>query len=148
MPAGINHFRVGEAILLGRSTTDQSVIPNAYQNAFLIRGEIIECNQKPSVPIGIRGQDAFGHIPQFEDKGIRQRAIIALGCQDVVSVEGLIPSDPHIDILGETSDHLIVDITEAEHGYKVGDIMEFSPKYSALLAVATSEYVIKDILAS
>ena len=144
MPKGINHFRIGEGILLGRSTTDRSVLPNTYQDAFLIRAEVIECNQKPSVPIGTRGLDAFGDVPEFEDKGIRQRAIVAIGRQDVVKTEGLLPFDRQVTILGATSDHLIVDITSSKRQYKIGDTMKFYPDYTSLLAAATSEYVAKE----
>ncbi len=144
MPPGINHFRVGEAILRGRSTTDQFVIPGTYQDTFMIRGEIIECNRKPSVPIGERGQDAFGYIPEFEDLGIRRRAIVALGCQDIVSFRSLSPLDRQINILGATSDHLILDLTGAQRTYRTGDTLEFYPDYRSLLAAATSEYVSKE----
>jgi len=146
MPAGINHFRIGEAILLGRSITDRFFIPDTYQDTFIIRGEIIECNRKPSVPIGNRGQDAFGNVPEFEDRGMRRRAILGLGFQDVVGTNGLTPLDKQLSILGATSDHLIVDITDAEHVYKIGDTMEFYPNYTSLLAAATSEYVAKEFI--
>lgn len=146
MPQGINHFRVGEAILLGKSTTDRFFIPAAYQDAFIIRGEIIECNRKPSVPVGQRGLDGFGNIPEFEDKGSRQRVILALGLQDITNVEGLTPFDTQSKILGTTSDHLIVDITDTEHVYHIGDTMEFFVDYLSLLTAATSEYISKELV--
>jgi predicted amino acid racemase len=55
----------------------------------------------------------------------------------------LTPCDENIHILGGTSDHLIVDITEAERRYAVGDTIIFYPSYTSLLAAATSEYVEK-----
>lgn len=146
VPKGINHFRVGEGILLGRSTTDNFFIPGTVQDIFHIRGEIIECNEKPSVPFGPRGQDAFGNTPEFEDRGLRRRAIVGLGCQDIVRTNGLIPCDPHLRILGVTSDHLLVDVTDAEYAYTVGDTLEFSPDYASLLAAATSEYIYKEFI--
>jgi predicted amino acid racemase len=146
MPVGINHFRVGEGILLGRSTTDQLSIPDTYQDTFIIRAEIIECNWKPSVPIGQRGLDGFGNLPEFEDRGIRQRAIVGLGNQDVMNVKCLTPFDKQVSILGATSDHLIVDITDAEQEYRTGDIMEFYPNYGCMLTAAMSEYVSKEFI--
>jgi predicted amino acid racemase len=145
MPRGINHFRIGEAILLGRSTTDSFFIPDTYQDAFIIRGEIVECNRKPSVPVGQRGCDALGNIPKFENNGIRQRAILALGYQDV-SLDRLIPLDNQLKILGVTSDHLIIDITNTEQVYQVGDTVEFYLNYASLLTAATSEYVFKEFV--
>lgn len=142
MPTGINHFRIGEAILLGRNPIDRSVIPGACQDTFVLQGEIIECQRKPSVPLGQIGQDAFGHTPQFEDKGIRLRAIVALGRQDV-DLHGLTPLDPTLKILGASSDHLLVDITEAQGKYEVGQNIGFFPNYASLLAASTSRYVKK-----
>ncbi len=140
MPTGINHFRIGEAILLGRNPADRSPLPGTFQDTFILRGEIIECQWKPSVPLGQIGQDAFGHLPVFEDRGIRLRAILALGRQDIV-VNGLTPCDPEVQILGASSDHLIVDITDTQHSYKVGSTLSFFPNYAALLAASTSQYI-------
>lgn len=146
MPPGVNHFRVGEGILLGRSTTDRFLIPGTFQDTFRIRGEVIECNEKPSVPIGERGLDAFGNIPQFADRGLRRRVIVALGRQDVVRTDGLAPFDETLVMLGATSDHLLVDTTESPYPYRVGDTVEFSLDYTSLLAAATSEYVVKELV--
>ena len=81
--------------------------------------------------------DAFGNIPHFEDKGIRRRAIIALGRQDI-RVEGLIPMDTDISIFGASSDHLILDVTDSKKELKVGDIVHFKIDYGCLLAAMTS----------
>lgn len=144
MPKGINHLRIGEGILLGKNPIDRHPIPGTHQDAFRLRSEIIECNQKPSVPIGERGQDVFGNIPEFTDDGVRTRAIIALGCQDVVRPYSLVPADRRLTCIGATSDHLILDMTEAIPPYRVGDTLEFSLDYTSLLAAATSEYVHKE----
>jgi ornithine racemase len=144
MPEGINHFRIGEGILLGKSTSDRFLIPDTYQDAFTIRAEIIECNEKPSIPIGLRGCNAFGKIPEFDDNGIRKRAILALGNQDVVTATELSPCDQRITILGATSDHLLVDISETTRTYAIGDTIDFSLNYTTLLAAATSEYMHKE----
>ena len=145
MPGGINHFRVGETILLGTNPIDRSPFPGTYQDTFLIRGEIIECQQKPSVPIGIVGQDAFGKTPVFEDKGIRVRAILALGRQDV-HVDGLLPVDKTLKILGASSDHLIIDISDSQRNYQVGDSIDFFPNYACVLSASTSKYIKKVFL--
>ena len=146
MPAGINHFRVGEAILLGRSTTDHWVIPWTYRDAFIIRAEIVECNEKPSCPIGLQGYDAFDHLPYFVDQGLRRRVILALGRQDIAVAKDLHPLDPKVVIWGATSDYTIVDITQSERPYQVGMTMEFIPDYGGLLSAATSEYIEKVLI--
>ena len=50
--------------------------------------------------------------PVFDDKGDRLRAIANIGREDVV-VEGL-TRDPGVAVLGASSDHLVIDLTDAE----------------------------------
>lgn len=141
MPPAVNHVRIGEGILLGRETVNRSAWPGTHQDAFLLNAEIIELKEKPSVPIGETGEDAFGGKPQFVDRGERDRAILNIGREDVV-VEGMTPVAPEISILGASSDHLIVDVTEAEN-VRLGGELSFFMNYGALLAAMTSEYVEK-----
>ena len=145
MPAEINHFRIGEAIILGRNTIDRSPWPGTRQDTFRVVAEVIEVERKPSVPIGEICQDAFGEKPVFEDRGIRKRAICVIGRQDVV-VDGIIPIDKGITVLGGSSDHLIIDIEDAAEDIKVGDEVAFTPGYGALLALSTSPYVNKIVI--
>ena len=76
IPSRINHFRIGEGILLGRETLYREKFPDTYQDAFILSAEIIEKKLKPSVPIGEIGQDAFGNIPSVKDKGMMTRCIL------------------------------------------------------------------------
>ena len=142
MPAEINHFRIGEAIILGRNVLDRSPLPCTRQDGVRVVAEIIEIEHKPSIPIGPRGQDAFGNQVEFVDRGVRQRALLNLGRQDV-DIEGLTPQDDGIIILGGSSDHLVLDVSDAERKLKLGDEVGFYPSYSALLAASTSPYVEK-----
>lgn len=142
LPAQINHYRIGEAILLGRNVIDRSPWLGTRQDAFVAVGEIVELQRKPSMPLGLRGQDAFGQQEDFEDRGTRQRAILNLGRQDVVS-EGLTPLDAGAQVLGASSDHLVVDVEDVSRPLSVGSELAFYPSYSALLALSTSAYVFK-----
>ncbi|MCB2307918.1 alanine/ornithine racemase family PLP-dependent enzyme [Clostridium estertheticum] len=142
MPKDINQLRIGEAIVLGRETSFGKPVPNCYDDAFILSGEIVEIKSKPTVPTGTIGMDAFGHIPSFEDKGIRKRAIIALGRQDI-RVEGITPLDNDISIFGASSDHLILDVTDSKKQLIVGSIVEFKIDYGCLLKAMTSPYVEK-----
>ena len=145
MPAEINHLRIGEAIILGRNVLDRSPWLGTRQDTFRLFAEIIEVGRKPSVPIGERGQDAFGGTTDFEDRGIRKRAICTIGRQDVV-VDGIEPEDKGITVLGGSSDHLILDVEDAATDVKVGDELSFFPGYGALLAMSTSPYVAKVVV--
>ncbi|MDD3073800.1 MAG: alanine racemase, partial [Eubacteriales bacterium] len=138
----VTQLRLGESIVLGRETVDRQPIPGAHLDCFQIQAEIIEIRKKPSVPIGKIGQDAFGGTPVFEDRGIHLRAILALGRQDVV-VDGL-ETPEGIDILGASSDHLLLDVTKYPKSLAVGDVLTFTPGYGALLAAMTSAFVTKE----
>lgn len=145
MPEKINHLRLGEAIVLGTESAYGKNIDNTHQDIFQLVAEIIELKEKPSIPIGDIGMDAFGNTPSFEDEGIRKRAILAVGRQDIGSYD-IFPVDREMKILGASSDHLILDITDAKGDYKVGDEIRFNLRYGALLSLMTSEYVSKKII--
>jgi predicted amino acid racemase len=145
MPAEINHARIGEAILLGRETLHRRPWPGTHQDAFLLHAEVLELKEKPSAPVGERAEDAFGHLPAFEDHGAVDRAILNVGREDV-DVEGVAPVDARLKILGASSDYLIVDVTGAAGAIRVGDEVTLSLNYGALLAAMTSQYVEKRCL--
>lgn len=140
LPEGITNLRVGEAFLLGGETAYSQPLDGFYDDVFVLEAEIIELKEKQSVPIGETGVDAFGNKPVYEDRGIIKRAIIAVGRQDV-DPDNLHPIDSKIDILGASSDHLIMDMTKSDKEYKVGDIVQFKLAYSSLLRSTTSAYV-------
>lgn len=145
LPTGINNLRLGESLLLGRETAFGEGIEGMHNDIFLLKGQIVELKEKPSIPVGRIGMDAFGNTPSYEDRGIIKRAIIAMGRQDI-SPEGLIPLDKDIDILGASSDHTIIDMTKSKRDYKVGDVVEFLMDYGCLLRASTSEYVEKVVI--
>ena len=144
LPEGINNLRLGESIVLGRETAYGDYIDNTYNDVFTLEADIIELKHKPSVPLGQIGMDAFGKVPQFEDRGKRFRALLALGKQDVDHQE-LIPFDT-IKPIGSSSDHIIVDVSESINSYEVGDIMSFRLTYGSILSLMTSKYVTKDYI--
>lgn len=145
LPREINHFRIGEGIMLGRNPSDRSPWPGTRQDTFVAIAEVIEVERKPSIPVGPRGQDAFGGCETFVDRGLRQRAICNLGRQDV-AITGLKPVKSGIQVLGGSSDHLILDVDEMNPEPRVGDELAFYPSYAALLALATSPYVYKTVV--
>jgi predicted amino acid racemase len=135
----INHLRIGEAILLGCDPLTRKRIPNLHTDAFTLVAEVIELKTKPARPYGEIAEDAFGHVPVFEDKGRMKRAILALGEQDV-DVSGIKPRIA-VGILGASSDHLILDARDS--GLEVGAEVQFDINYGGLLRAMTSPYVEK-----
>ena len=142
IPKGINCLRLGESLLFGRERACYEYLPGMYRDAFVIEAEIIECKEKPSMPIGRIGADSYGRIPAFEDKGIRTRVICAMGKQDI-DAETMWPLDSGIEIIGASSDHLMVDVTESKHPYTVGEKIRFRLGYFSTMRAFTSKYVEK-----
>jgi len=142
MPAAIDSLRIGETILLGVDTLTREPTLGLHLDAFTLEAPVIECLTKPSLPSGIGAQDAYGRRPTFDDRGERRRAICALGRQDC-QVEGLTPLDPRVEILGASSDHLILDVEAMQPPPAVGEALAFRPVYAATLELFTSPYVHK-----
>ena len=139
IPIGINNIRLGEAIVLGRETAYGNDIEGLFNDVFTLEAEIIEVRVKPSVPIGEIGMNAFGKTPVFKDKGNILRAIIAIGKQDVDYAE-VKPYDT-IKVLGSSSDHIILDVTDGYNTYVIGNAVLFNLTYASILSLTTSKYV-------
>jgi len=126
VPPGVNQVRLGEAILLGQETVDLDPIPHTFQDAIILEAEIVEIKEKPTQ----------------QPDGLRKRAILAIGSQDICR-GALRTLDMKAKILRRSSDHLVVDVTESEHTYEIGDTISFIPSYEAMLAAMTSPFVAK-----
>ncbi|MGA1821273.1 MAG: alanine/ornithine racemase family PLP-dependent enzyme [Thermoplasmatota archaeon] len=135
-----NNLRIGEGILLGLETVNRTPIPGTHQDSFVLEAEVIERKRKPSVPDGTISQNAYGETPEFEDRGEMIRGIAAVGRQDTI-IEDLAPVKDGIEILGGSSDHLLLDLPE--DGPDVSDAIQFIPSYGALVHLYTSPYVAK-----
>jgi predicted amino acid racemase len=139
---GINELRIGEAIMMGTDAAEGN-IDILKQNAAGLHAEVIEVYEKPSSPTGNIGLNPFGEKVESKDLGIRRRAILALGRQDV-SYLHIIPKDENIMIIGQSSDHTVLDLTSCTRQYQLGDIVEFNLKYGGILAAYTSEFIEKN----
>lgn len=148
VPKKINHLRIGEGI---NNTQDLPLywdtnVEGLDPDVFVLKAQIVELNEKPTHPIGQLMVNAFGDLPYYEDRGIRKRAIVALGNQDLGDSSRLIPKDKDMIVLGASSDHTILDIHDCKTEYKLGDIVEFNILYQAMLMTTLSEYVHKKII--
>lgn len=145
MPSKINNLRIGEALIIGRDLIDYwgYDLDKMHKDTMILKAEVIEIKEKPTYPIGEMFLDAFGNKPVYEDKGIRKRAILAVGKQDFVNDRDLVPLDENIEIVGSSSDHLIVDIQDSDTNFQVGDVMSFGMFYSNALYLTSSKYVNK-----
>lgn len=140
--SGINHLRIGEGFLLGRETLTGQLLPDLFPDAFLVEAEVLQSRWKPASADGEIGWDAFGRKPEFPEVADGFRLLINLGQQDT-ALSGLTPLDPGVQILGGSSDYLVLTSRE---GRKVGSTIRFAPNYWSLLALMTSPYVHKHYL--
>lgn len=145
LPEGITHLRIGQSINLGVEDKYGEIIDGLHGDVYKLHAQVIEKNTKPSVPKGEIGIDAFGKVPVFEERGNLDRLILGIGRQDVI-LDGLSPEDEEIEIMGASSDHMILNVTNCSKEYNVGDIISFDMNYSSLLSVFNSEYVYKKFI--
>ena len=130
VPYRINNLRLGEIVLLG---SIYGCSPDfTHKDVFTLRAEVVECRDKPSFPVGQLTVDAFGRTGTYEDRGVRRRAIVAVGRLDYGEPCDITPRMAGIEVLGASSDHTVLDVEAAREQVKVGDILEFDVNYASL----------------
>ena len=143
MPPRINHLRLGGTIAnpmnirLGRGLT----FPGLREDTIALTAEIVEIHEKASAPKGQSTKNWAGEKVEREDKGRRLRAILALGSQDVGDAATLIPIDQGVEIVGCSSDHTIVDVTDCGRVLKSGDTLTFKVRYANMLYAFSGDHV-------
>ncbi len=143
MPKGINHLRIGGIIAnpinirLGRGIRFDGM----REDSVILSAEIVEIHEKASAPKNSSAKNWAGEVVATVDKGRRRRAILAIGGQDIGSHTYLLPMDEGIEIVGGSSDHTIVDLTDAKREYRTGDALFFRLRYAAMLYSFTGKHV-------
>jgi len=80
-------------------------------------------------------------VGTYEDRGIRKRALLGMGKVDVAFPDMIYPRDKGIEVIGASSDHLILDVEDADRELKVGDIVEFDLCYATIVYVTNAPNV-------
>lgn len=143
VPAEVTNLRLGESLLFGRERSRYQYLPGTHRDVFTLECQIVELKDKPSLPWGTVGVDSYGRRPEFVDRGpVRRKAVCALGRQDF-DAETTTPLDPGIILLGASSDHLMLDVTDSRRDYRVGDAVALRLGYFSTMRAFTSEYVEK-----
>lgn len=148
IPAGVNHFRVGETLYRGVDLIKEKNYRGMKQDVFKLYAEIIELVEKPVVPSGISGNiSVSGETPEFDPKDIGKttyRAILDIGLLDI-DTRHMNPTDQSIELGGASSDMIVVDLGSRKPKYRVGDLIPFSLTYMGILGVMNSRYIDKRI---
>ncbi len=142
LPQEINQVRLGEAIFFGREPGEDMNIEGMYQDSFVFSAEIMEIKNKDTNIGGTFGYNAFGERIEHEGQGIRKRALLNFG-ELITTIDGLTPVDEGIEIIGCTHDHSIIDITESNEDWRVGDTVDFYANYNATSHLMLSDRVEK-----
>lgn len=148
LPKGINHFRVGETLYFGLDLFEEKLIDGMNGDVFELHAEIIEMQEKPLLPVGNLAANPQGSTAQIDESLYGQssfRAIIDIGLLDV-DPKYLIPSDDKYEILGGSSDMLIINLGENPNNYQVGDTLNFDMKYMGALSLLNSSYIDKKVI--
>jgi len=148
IPKGINHFRIGEAALLGVSPLNNKKFRNLSTSTIEFRAEILELNKKEIQPDGVIGAGNVGHTSSLEfDAGVKEtyRSIVDFGQLDV-DVNDLRPKDEKLQLVGTTSDMTVYDLGSDKGKYKVGGQIHFMPNYTSIARLMNSRYMSKEII--
>ena len=143
MPPRINHLRLGGSIAnpMNIRTNRGVTFPGLREDTLRLTAEIVEIHEKASAPKGKSTKNWAGEMVTREDKGRRLRAILALGSQDVGDAASLIPVDAGVEVVGCSSDHTIVDVTDTGKVWKSGDTLTFQVRYANMLYAFTGDHV-------
>lgn len=147
MPGKINMLRLGAGPIIG-PLEDVRVCYNLeamdeLDTPFSLEAEVIELKVKASYPQGRLGVDAAGKKRKYFDRGMRRRALLAMGRADYGDIDNLIPDRKGVELVGASGDHTIIDVEDIDGDIKIGDIVTFRLKYDALLNLSASENVKK-----
>ncbi|MCL6260739.1 alanine/ornithine racemase family PLP-dependent enzyme [Aquiflexum sp. TKW24L] len=148
LPKGINHFRVGETLYFGVDLFEEKTIQGMHPDVFELNAEIIEMQEKSLLPTGTLAANPQGEIVEIDESLYGRtsfRAILDIGLLDI-DPKYLIPNDEEFEILGASSDMLILNLGRNPKGYKVGDLVKFNMKYMGALGVMNSSYIDKVII--
>jgi len=152
LPKEINHLRIGGQHIFGIEYVEGRYLDGYYHSkqkidlylsdSYLFRAEVLEVSAKPTVPVGILSVDAFMKEKNFEDHGIRRTAVLGFGLQEV-PFENIHPVENGIHLMGQTSNHTILDVEDAAQQINVGDQVTFEVDYTALMHLCNAPSVEK-----
>ena len=145
MPAGVNHFRVGEALFFGNNIFRGGTIEGMSDRVLELYTQVIEVSEKPLMPSGVLGVTPQGKQVQVDEDALGktgQRAIVDIGTLDI-QTEYLEPVDPGVTLVDASSDMLVLDIDRSEVEYEVGSTLRFTLKYMGALGLMNSVYIDK-----
>jgi predicted amino acid racemase len=148
VPAGINHYRIGESVFLGTDLVNGGTLPGLRDDAITLEVEVVEVREKGLQPLGeTTTMSPFEPLAEEEiQPGQRgYRAVCTIGQLDT-EIRGLTPLDPNHRLAGASSDLAVLNIGDERHGLTVGDTVKFRPDYGSMVRLMLSPYVDKTVV--
>lgn len=145
MPGAVNHFRVGETLFMGTNAYENKPFDHLKNDVFMLYAQIIELNEKPYVPSGEMGYNLTGEKRDFDDTQAGEvglRAIVDIGLLDVED-RYLSPVSKGLEIIGASSDMMVIDLKDNKKNLQVGDFIGFKMDYMGILRIMNSDYIEK-----
>jgi len=123
-------------------------IDGMHNDVFELFAEIIEITEKPNNPTGELGENVTGNTYEV-DKNVdlsetSLRAILDFGLLDM-QPQYLSPTDESITIIDSSSDMTVINISNSDNKYKIGDLVSFKLQYMGALYLLSSDYIEKVI---
>ena len=147
-PLAVNHFRIGEALFFAKDLFTGETIEGMHNDVFKLYAEIIEITEKPNNPTGELGENVAGHTYEIDENTdlseTSLRAILDFGLLDM-QPQYLTPTDNSITIIDSSSDMTVIDISNSEKKYQVGDLVSFDLQYMGALYLLNSDYIEKRV---
>jgi len=147
VPKAINHFRIGESVLLGTDLINGKLIEGLRDDVFTLKAEIVEIKEKSLIALGETTSMTPFEVLEENDYSPGQRgyrAIITVGQLDT-NIAGLTPVDPRFKIAGASSDVTVVNLGDNDRQLKIGDEIRFRPDYGALVRLMIGKYITKEV---
>ena len=152
LPQGINHFRIGEALFFGLNLFTGETFEGMHNDVFELETEIIELTEKPMIPNGLLAENPSGESFKINESlygKTSHRAILDVGLLDI-NPKFLLPKEgqeeEQLNVIGASSDMLVVELGENKKGHKVGDTLLFNLRYMGALSLLNSRYITKEVI--
>lgn len=149
VPPQINHFRVGEAILLGTDLINGGIMRGLRDDGFLLEAEVVEIKEKSLIPTGetLEGLMPFNSDEEADHAPGQRgyRALVTVGELDT-EVSSLRPVNSDYRLAGASSDLTVLNVGEGGTVLKIGDTITFRMGYSGLVRLMNNQYTSKRIV--
>jgi len=145
LPAGVNHFRIGEAAFLGTSPLNDKPFLELRTDTFTLDANIVELYRKSNIPDGTITDSGVGEVNSAINREESVHALVDFGALDV-DPRKLIAKDKSVHFFGNSSDLTVFDLGENPSRYETGDVLKFRLRYMAVAQLMNATFVEKSIV--